>query len=181
MEEIWVDVIGYEGLYQVSNFGRVKSLDRIINSRKRKGKILSNNKTNGNGYIICTLCKNDTQINHYVHRLVASAFCKKECDTFIVNHIDSNIKNNRSDNLEWISAFENVHHYIKKGRKTDTGTNSPNTKLTEVDLEKIRFLLKNTKLKQHEIAKQFNVAQTTISRIKLGKTFKEFSGDSGDL
>lgn len=173
MDEIWKPIVGYEGFYEVSNLGRVRSLDRVINGRLRRGKLLSNKKTNGNGYRICTLCKDNLQINHYVHRLVAGAFCFREDPSFIVNHIDSNIKNNKSDNLEWISAFDNVHHYIKKGRKTDQGVNSPNTKLTEVDLERIRFLLKNTKLKQNEIAKQFGVAQTTISRIKLGKTFKE--------
>jgi predicted XRE-type DNA-binding protein len=172
MEEIWKDISKYEGLYQVSTFGRVRSLDRLVNGRKRKGKLLSNNKTNGNGYIICTLCKDGCKTNHYVHRLVAAAFCEKLCDSFLVNHIDSNVKNNKSSNLEWISAFDNVQHYIKKGRKTDIGTNSPNTKLKNSDIEKIRFLLKNTKLTQKEIADQFAVTQTTISRIKLKKTFK---------
>jgi len=171
MEE-WKDVKNYEGFYQVSSYGRVRSLDRMVNNRMRRGKVLSNKKTNGNGYLMCTLCKDGIQLNHYVHRLVASAFCEKLDDSFVVNHIDSNVKNNKYSNLEWVSAFDNVQHYIKKGRKTDRGINSPNTKLSESSLERIRFLLKNTKLKQREIAQQFGVAQTTISRIKLGKTFK---------
>lgn len=172
----WRAIKGYESLYEVSSEGRVRSLDRTINGRLRRGKVLSINKTNGNGYKICTLCNDLGQVNKYIHRLVAEAFIYREDESFVVNHIDSNIANNKSNNLEWVSAFDNVHHYIKKGRKTDTGTNSPNTTLTEVDIEKIRILLTHTKKKQHEIASMFNVTQTTISRIKLGKTHK-ISGD----
>lgn len=107
MEEIWKDIEGYEGLYQVSNLGQVKTLDKIISSGLHiKEKYLSFFKTK-NGYFQVTLRKNGSKRNFYVHRLVASAFIANPNNLSQVGHKDETTINNRADNLEWVTAKEN--------------------------------------------------------------------------
>ncbi len=168
-KEVWKPVTGYQGLYEVSNLGRIKSFHK-----NKEGNILSLNKTNGNGYLISTLCKNSKKKNYYNHRLVASEFVKRPKGNHFVNHIDANITNNEHSNLEWVTSKQNIQHAIKLGNKWDYGENSPNSKLTKDDLFEIRKLLKEGDLYQYEIAEIFNVAQTTISRIKLSKTYAKY-------
>lgn len=127
LEEIWKDINGYEGLYQVSNFGRVKSLARIRKTRKDsngkqgsyqyKGCILKqkNRKTNVKSleYYQVTLSKNGTQKMFSPHRLVAEAFIPNPNNKPYVNHIDGNGKNNNVDNLEWTTNRENQNHAVR--------------------------------------------------------------------
>ena len=114
--EEWKDIKGYEGLYQISNNGNVRSLDKYVNHSRKgkrliKGKIMSAT-DNGKGYKIVGLKKEGKRRNHYIHRLVADAFIpnpdKKNC----VNHIDYNRSNNNANNLEWCTTKENIHHSI---------------------------------------------------------------------
>lgn len=124
-KEIWKDIAGYEGLYQVSNTGKVKSLKRKVYAGKEKmrwqyERILSENKTNGNGYKIVTLNKNSKGQNKYVHRLVAETFLKNENNYKYINHKDENKFNNCVDNLEFCTAqynstYNNLH--IRNGLK----------------------------------------------------------------
>lgn len=108
MEEIWKDAVGYEGLYQVSNFGRVQSLDRRdIRNRFWKGKILSQ-QVEKLGYCSVKLCKNGIQKREKVHRLVALAFVENPNNYKEINHKDENKQNNRSENLEWCTRQYNV-------------------------------------------------------------------------
>ena len=105
MEE-WKDIKGYEGLYQVSNYGEERSLDRIVidkNGREMcfKGKILKPN-DNGNGYLFVVLSKNGDVKNHLVHKLVAETFIPNPNNYEEVHHKDHNTNNNRVENLEWI-------------------------------------------------------------------------------
>lgn len=105
MEEKWRDIPGYEGLYQVSNFGRV---------RNHKGVILALNKRPSNTqerYLI-KLSKNNKKRSFLVHRLVATAFIPNPEDKETVNHIDGDPLNNRSDNLEWATKSENHLHRV---------------------------------------------------------------------
>ena len=108
--EIWKDISGYEGVYQISNIGRVRK------TKNRKDGLPGNQflymaKTdNGNGYDYITLHKNGTRKNHYIHRLVASAFIENPQKKNCVNHIDYNRKNNNVDNLEWCTCKENIRH-----------------------------------------------------------------------
>ena len=98
MQEIWKDIKGYEGLYQVSNFGNVKSLERRVNScnggRNKKEKYIIST-DNGNGYKKVGLSKNHKRKNYYVHRLVAEAFIENLNNYKEVNHKDNNKDNNR--------------------------------------------------------------------------------------
>ena len=123
--EVWKDIVGYEGLYQVSNLGRVKSLKRKVYAGRNRmrwqyERILSNNKTNGNGYIVVSLNKESKSKNKYVHRLVAEAFLENPNNYKYINHKDQNTFNNNANNLEFCTAQYNSTYrdaHIKRGLK----------------------------------------------------------------
>lgn len=102
MVEEWKDVVGYEGYYKVSNFGQVLSLPR---GRARGG---IRKLCNQRGYDRVSLCKDGKQQMYLVHRLVAEAFIPNPTDSPWVDHIDGNTKNNRVDNLRWVTPVENI-------------------------------------------------------------------------
>lgn len=109
-EEIWNDIKGYEGLYQVSNKGNVKSLERTCKTkwyvRRVKERIYAQS-LDRYGYPIVTLHKNGKRSTFTVHKLVASAFLKKPDGCNSINHIDENKQNNNLENLEWCTVQEN--------------------------------------------------------------------------
>ena len=107
MEEIWRDIEGYEGEYQVSNLGRIMSL------KYNKKKILSL-KTRKDGYKEVVLSKNNIQKWCYVHRLVAIAFIPNPNNKSDIDHIDTNKSNNCVDNLRWVTKEENMSNEITK-------------------------------------------------------------------
>lgn len=107
--EEWKDIEGFEGLYKISSFGRVKSLKRkgVANERILRARI------DKKGYIHYALKKNDMQYERKAHRLVATAFLKNEENKPQVNHLDGNKINNYYKNLEWVTNSENqIHSYI---------------------------------------------------------------------
>lgn len=110
MQEIYKDILGYEGLYQVSNFGNIKTLQRIdILTKKTIPEYKKVNHIKDNGYLVVNLWKNNKGTDFYVHRLVLSAFLpiNQKLD---VNHKDGNKKNNNLENLEWCSRSQNIKH-----------------------------------------------------------------------
>lgn len=121
--EIWADVPGYSGFYEVSNFGRIRSLTRTttqMNNGSRcvhtySGKTLSLSEDE-NGYLRAHISKNGKAETVLIHRIVASVFCeiKPGCD--IVNHLDCNPRNNRADNLEWTTYKGNMQYASSLGR-----------------------------------------------------------------
>lgn len=117
MIEIWKPIIGYEGWYEVSSFGRVRSVDRLVKfrngkgSRFYKGQILR--QKYHNGYALVNLNKNKVLTSVYVHRLVAEAFLLKPIGKHHVNHIDGNKRHNEVTNLEWCTPAENNAHAIQ--------------------------------------------------------------------
>lgn len=126
MTEIWKDVFGWEGYYQVSHTGEVRSLDREIvypngSIRKQKGKVLSQG-INNYGYAQVVFSKNQKKQNKRVNRLVAETFHSLKRGCFEVNHKDGNKLNNHINNLEWCSSTENNRHALKTGlRSMKTG------------------------------------------------------------
>lgn len=110
MEE-WKDVVGYEGLYRVSNFGRVKSLRRTATNGRRSvpERILKTHEVR-DGYITVVLYKNKIPKRLSVHRLVATAFLQNKNNYPFVNHKDENKKNNHVENLEWCTREYNMNY-----------------------------------------------------------------------
>lgn len=104
MNEEWRDIEGYEGLYQVSNLGRVKSL-RDKNNKERE--LILKPKIMRNGYLKVDLCKNGKQKTFTVHRLVATVFISNPKNFPVVNHKDENKLNNNVSNLEWCTVLYN--------------------------------------------------------------------------
>lgn len=101
VEEIWKDIPGYEGLYQVSNLGSVYSA-------RRKKRLSASTK---NTYIIVCLSKDGKQKPFYIHRLVAEAFIPNPENKPQVNHISCDTHDNRAENLEWVTRDENLKKY----------------------------------------------------------------------
>lgn len=120
MQEIWKDIEGYEGLYQVSNLGRVKSLARITTFKNRDSvryeteKILTLAKHH-KGYLKAQLRKEDVLKGYFIHRLVALAFIPNPENKSTVNHKDGDKSNNTVDNLEWMTNQENMKHAYDTG------------------------------------------------------------------
>ena len=115
MTETWRFINGFENLYEVSNFGKVRSVDRIIIdthcARLFKGKLLKATKSNGKQpYYYISLSKFGKVKKCFIHRLVAETFIENPFNKLQVNHIDGNPLNNRVDNLEWVTNAENTQH-----------------------------------------------------------------------
>lgn len=105
MIEVWKDIEGYDGLYQVSNLGRVKSLS---NDKDKKEKILKAGKIKG--YLQVILYKNSKMKHYYVHRLVAQTFIPNPDNLQCINHEDENKENNCVENLEWCTIQYNLNY-----------------------------------------------------------------------
>jgi hypothetical protein len=145
-KEIWRDIAGYEGYYQVSNFGRVRSLDKMQNyngsARLHKGKILKPG-NDSKGYLIVSLSKNNRAATKTIHRLVAMAFLDNQNNLPCVNHKDEDKENNfvfvnkdgsvdyDKSNLEWCTVSYNVNYgnaAVERGLKQRNDRNK--SKLT---------------------------------------------------
>lgn len=114
MEEIWKDIEGYEGCYQISTMGRIKSIDRYVPRKNGKlqhvyGRIMIPF-DNGRGYKQVYLSKNGISKVHYVHRLVAVHFIENPNNFLEINHKDEDKANNCVDNLEWCTHKYNVNY-----------------------------------------------------------------------
>lgn len=112
MTEVWKDIKGYEGYYQVSNLGGVKSLTKIVKRGTNQLTVyerILKPINNGNNYVRICLCKDGLK-KFYVHRLVASAFLERKDHQDQVNHINKITNDNRVENLEWVSNRENSCH-----------------------------------------------------------------------
>lgn len=126
--EQWKDIQGYEGLYQVSNLGNVKSLKRkTLNNKCYKDRILKYS-LDGKKYSCVTLCKDGKGYTKKIHILVASAFIPNPDNKPQVNHKDGNKQNNCVSNLEWCTQIENMQHALKNKLK-------PTKSILQCDLE----------------------------------------------
>jgi hypothetical protein len=162
-QERWLPVVGFEGLYEVSDFGRVRSLDKEFNTGfgkvAKKGRIMRL-KLEKTGYPRVKLCKNGTSKHCNVHRLVAEAFLPNPENKRTVNHKDSNRANNLLSNLEWATNSENQIHSFQMGRVNEGAPR----KLTALQEDDVLMLL-SMGMKQWKVAEMYGVSQPTISNI----------------
>lgn len=120
---VWKDILGYEGLYQVSDEGTVKALARLVTNKigrlqRYPERVLKTDKSvmSNSTYHRVTLCKNHVTSRFLVHRLVAEAFIPNPLNKPMINHIDNDAENNQVSNLEWVTHSENMIHAQKQGR-----------------------------------------------------------------
>jgi len=172
--EIWKDIKDYEGYYQISNLGRVKSLYRII-KHEAKGEIIILQKILkvwfSSGYFRITLWKNNKRKTKTIHRLIALNFIPNPENKKEINHKNGIKTDNRIENLEWCTHKENMHHAIKNGLINCKGESSLSSKLIEKEILLIRKKRKEG-YTYEALAKQFNVHLVTIFRIIKRRTWK---------
>lgn len=170
MQEEWKDVVGYEGVYKVSNFGNVRSVDRLeVSSRGAKRLrwgIVLKQKTTEQGYATVHLRDkaNDKESWPPVHRLVATAFIENPEGKLTVNHKDGVKLNNHISNLEWATQQEQTQHAFDNDLMFVRGH-------TMYDLDfkqEVKDYYTETGISIKKLAKHFNMSSTTASRIVRG-------------
>jgi predicted RNA binding protein YcfA (HicA-like mRNA interferase family) len=166
MKEEWKPIVGYEGLYEVSNFGRIKTL-----YNRYKDVIYLKYNTSPNGYYCVNLVKNKISKTIRIHRLVAEHFINNPQNKPMVNHKDGDKKNNFVDNLEWVTASENIKHSFKNGLSNKKGSHHHLSKLDEGDVLVIRILAEAT-VERKKIAEAFRVSRQCVDSIINGKTWR---------
>ena len=177
MREVWKDLKGYEGYYQVSSMGRVRTLDRVIRksdgtTQKRRGKI-SKLGSDKNNYNTINLWKDGKATFSRVCRLVAQTFLENPENKPTVNHKNGVRNDDRVSNLEWMTYSENSQHSFDTGLQENLkGEEHHFAKLSEEDVVFIRESYKCKKYNQMELSKMFNVGQVQISRIIHHKRWK---------
>jgi hypothetical protein len=168
-EEEWKDVVGFEGLYQVSNLGRVKSLPRTnicVNGKPltTRGMILKNTK-NHRGYYEVNLFKRNDRKHKCIHVLLAETFIPNPDNLPLVLHKNDIKLDNRIENLYWGNHNDNMKDRLSNGKH-----GSGNAVLTVEKVKEIKSLIPFKT--QFEIARMFKISHTTVGDIKRGKTWK---------
>lgn len=174
--ETYTQIKNYEGLYEVSDMGNVRSIKReILDSqgiRKRStgGKVMKFYKM-PNGYLHVALTKNGVCKSLRVHRLVAEAFIDNPYDLPEVNHLDGNKKNNIKTNLEWSNRSSNMIHALRNRLTSALGETHYKAKLTESQVLEIRKRYSEGE-KQITLANEFGISYKTIHQIVKNKIWK---------
>lgn len=170
MEEVWKDVAGFEGAYQISNHGRVRSIPRQGTRTKEIRTICYTR----DGYARIRLLFKGKDVTVRIHRLVAEAFVPRVEGKDTVNHIDGNKLNNRADNLEWADRSEQMYHaYDNDLKKPMRGENNGNAKLTAEQVEAIRkeYVRYSKEHGTVALGKKYGVNNSTIGAIVRGVTY----------
>lgn len=157
LREVWRDIPGYCGKYQVSNLGRVRS----IHSSTGKVFVLRPH-AQGKGYLSVALSRDSLAHMFKVHRLVAEAFVPNPDGKPQVNHKDGDKTNNRADNLEWATQSENIKHSVY-----ELGNKPHNRILTDEQVRMIRTCEKSA----HVLARELGVGKTTILNARRGLSY----------
>jgi len=176
-EESWVDIEGYDGIYQVSSYGRVRSLDRTVTlksgeKRRYRGRVLCSH-AKGVDYPKVTLSKVGGLHTVTIHRLVAKAFLPNPKEHLYVNHKNSLKFCNSVCNLEWCTAAENTAHALSAGAKFGvSGSKNHSAKLRDSDIPFIVHWLSEG-YTRNQVASCFGVSYDIISNIDKGVTWKQ--------
>ena len=179
--QVFRPVPGFEGLYEVSSLGRVRSVDRLVERRNRWKTpykafypgIELKQKPDKYGYSTVCIFHNGQRKYVGVHRLVASAFIPNPKGLPQVNHKNCNKRDNSATNLEWATPLENVHHAIEHHlQRYAKGERMPQSRLTERKVKRIKKLLSKGTMTQAAIAREFQVSNNAINHISKGHTWK---------
>ena len=165
--EEWKPIAGYEGLYEVSNLGNVRSYQNFGYGLKKDPKMITPT-INKYGYLGITLCKNTKHRYKTIHRLVAETFIKNDDRSLQIDHINGVKTDNRVFNLEWVTPKENTLRSVKLGLKP-CGEKHGNSKLKQKEVEIIRELYKTGKHSQRKLGAFFGVSHWTIGQIVNNK------------
>lgn len=164
--EQWKDIIGYEGLYAISNLGRVKSANYNGTNTER----IMKSRVGMVGYVIINFHKDFKRKTKTIHRLLAIHFIPNPENKKEVNHIDGDKSNCKIENLEWCTRSENKIHAFKLGlENARKGSSSNFSKLTEKQVLEIREI--NKSMFQKDIAKIYNVSRPTVTMILNKRTW----------
>lgn len=182
MKELWKTIEGFEGLYEVSNMGRIKALDRyVINNgglQHKAERILKQN-IQKNKHCMVVLCKNGKTYPKLVHRLVAIAFIPNPQNKPVVDHIDTDPTNNKAENLRWTTVKENANNPLSRVNNSKSKKGHPyyGRPLTEEERRKISDAHKGKKLTEehkkalsdaHKGKKASKKHRESVSRAKKG-------------
>lgn len=164
MEE-WRDIAGYKGRYQVSNLGRVKTVERHKSDGRRQLEAIRKTQIDHRGYEFALLYDGRKYNRHSVHVLVANAFVENPDCKPQVNHIDGDKLNNMASNLEWCTPSENVRHALRTGLFVPKrGDERKQTRIPDADVRKIREL-RNAGETLQAIADKFGISFGYVGRI----------------
>lgn len=183
--EIWKSLKGiveYGDYYEVSNLGRVRSIDRRVANNSNSGRLIKGQilkqQTDKDGYLRVTLRFHGKYKGQMVHRLVALAFIDNTENKPTVNHKDGNKKNNNVKNLEWSTHKEQINHADDNGlRVMPKGEESYNATLTDNEVVELFNLYKTGNYSQSELADRFNTTKSAIQGIIHGKSWKHLDLD----
>lgn len=170
--EDWKDVVGYEGIYEVSNLGRIKSLPKQRGVQFIEWSSLLSQKINRYNYLVATISKDNKPKSVHVHQLVAKAFLPNHLNRPCVNHIDGNRQNNKVENLEWVDYFENMKHAVNAGLLKSKGINNSQCRLNESDVLEIF----HSKYTAKQLAEKFKVSIVLINKIRDGHAWNSVTG-----
>lgn len=164
--EQWRPVVGYEGVYAVSDHGRVM---RLAGSERVKENRIVKQGNNGRGYMFVRLWAGNKQEHRYVHRLVMQSFVSECPKGITVNHIDGNKANNHLNNLEYATHSENIQHAYDHGLNYGVrGEMHSMAKLTQAQADEIRRLYALGGISQRALAEQFKISASVIGGIIHG-------------
>lgn len=171
----WRYIRGYEGLYQVSDSGLVRSVPRFAKNRSgkvflQKGRLMKQNVSPNCNYLMVDLYKNGKRTHHLTHILVARTFLGCDDKSLEVNHKDGNHFNNNIENLELVTHLQNIRHARENGLINDYGEKSANAALSDYEAFKVRKFWQMG-CTQTEIAETFGVSIQTISKIVNNKSY----------